>query len=807
MPLTQNPLNEAINTVQINEDQNTENVWIKSSIVKILLFVLGAILLCSVVLILLATALTHTAWFHRKRRSYHKRLDSSNRSKLEIKDYIIHYFCFVVEALAISSINDSESSSKYSKSFGQKQSENNGEPPSLPLRFQPEKLYGATTTLNKDNFRKGSCVTLPLHSQENRFRKKSMHDVFVFSDQRKDSKLLNSTNLSKTNIPIHHSHLAGSEKNSCETVKSVTALKLEPHVIPQHFSDLSSQSSSDRSRSQKTRLSTDNTEMHALNQGNMCLTIPIVTRRASATDYELLDNRSSKSKRLLDAPISITITDTQAELDSDLNLQNDGIHMLSTSGSFIEDPRYVRRNSFLSYSTVAGTTNKDDSELMDDDKTLHPVTSPSSAGKQIKIGNSASFFSALNTNETLLLNTDIDQEKVLVKRLPPLITYDWMQFPAGIMAISVKYFSHVDNNQGQIIVTLHTAKNLLSPRLWHKTVFTINCIISSNENTQTFTIHSRETEFGCPQFLNHNEISMNIPVRRCSTISGAYDNEAPKIHIKLEIFESIPKWSGDKEYYHGSCSISTEELSNGQKEFEHVGWYLVEEAYPVIRLSGDMLISICRNQNKGFVNIHIHEIRNLEFHSFGKWRIENLNNLLSNRSYEMTVHACLINAGHIIKAIKATTFNHHSRRASKHNETDLNNAIKNKLTETKTNKTKSNNFTLDDCFVQFSLPTVKKSVGRHLAVKHGITIYIKGKLPISDLLPYECLNQLKQMGITSSRIINAVGECHFGDYGFQSDSVKDFNRPPSCHSSQGLSFWNDAGSRNGTRIYQWLRIE
>ncbi|CAH8681703.1 unnamed protein product [Schistosoma rodhaini] len=802
MPHTRDPLNETINTIQIDEDQITEIVWFKSSIVKILLFILGTILLCSIVLILLATALTHTSWFIRKRRSIHKRLDLSNRSKLEIKDYILYYFCFAVEALAINSVNDSETLLKNTKFFGNRQSEKSYEPTSLPLRFQPEKLYGTTTILQKDKSRKGSCINLPFHPPENQFRKKSMLDSFVFSDQRRCSKLLDSSSLSKSNLSIHHSHLAGSEKNSSELIKPVIDSKSEPRDIPQNFPGLSNQSSFDKNSSRKASVSTDDTKCYAPNEGDICLAVPIITRRASATDYELLDNRSDKSKRPIDAPISITVTDTQAELDGNLTLKNVDMYTLSAPGLFVEDQRFTRRNSFLSYSTPVVVKGKEDREPTDDDKHFHP-----SAEIRNRIENSSSFFGGLQTDESILLNTDTDKQKIINKRLPPVITYDWMKFPAGIMAIGVKYFPHVSSNQDQILVTLYTGKNLLSPRLWHKTIFCVYCTISTKENSQTFTVHSKETEFGCPQFSNHNEISMNLPVRRCSILTGAHDIEAPKIHIKLKIFESIPKWSGDKEYYHGSCSMSTEELSKNQKGFEHIGWCLVEEAYPAIRLSGDMLISICRNQSKEFVNIRLHEIRNLQFLSYGRWRIENLNGLLSNRSYEMTVHTCLINAGHIIKSIKATTIHYPFRRNSKHNETDVNNSTENKLYESKTTETKSNNFTLADCFVHFSLPTVKKSVGRHLAVKHGITIYIKGKLPISDLIPYECLNQLKQMGITSTRVLNAIGECHFGDYGFQSDLIKDFNRPPSCHFSQGFSFWNDAGSRNGTRIYQWLRIE
>ncbi|CAH8678298.1 unnamed protein product [Schistosoma rodhaini] len=575
MPHTRDPLNETINTIQIDEDQITEIVWFKSSIVKILLFILGTILLCSIVLILLATALTHTSWFIRKRRSIHKRLDLSNRSKLEIKDYILYYFCFAVEALAINSVNDSETLLKNTKFFGNRQSEKSYEPTSLPLRFQPEKLYGTTTILQKDKSRKGSCINLPFHPPENQFRKKSMLDSFVFSDQRRCSKLLDSSSLSKSNLSIHHSHLAGSEKNSSELIKPVIDSKSEPRDIPQNFPGLSNQSSFDKNSSRKASVSTDDTKCYAPNEGDICLAVPIITRRASATDYELLDNRSDKSKRPIDAPISITVTDTQAELDGNLTLKNVDMYTLSAPGLFVEDQRFTRRNSFLSYSTPVVVKGKEDREPTDDDKHFHP-----SAEIRNRIENSSSFFGGLQTDESILLNTDTDKQKIINKRLPPVITYDWMKFPAGIMAIGVKYFPHVSSNQDQILVTLYTGKNLLSPRLWHKTIFCVYCTISTKENSQTFTVHSKETEFGCPQFSNHNEISMNLPVRRCSILTGAHDIEAPKIHIKLKIFESIPKWSGDKEYYHGSCSMSTEELSKNQKGFEHIGWCLVEEAYP-----------------------------------------------------------------------------------------------------------------------------------------------------------------------------------------------------------------------------------
>ncbi|KAK4474927.1 hypothetical protein MN116_002033 [Schistosoma mekongi] len=802
MPLTRNLLDEDINTIETDNNEEIENVWFKNSLVKVLLFVLGALLLCSVVLILLATALTHTAWFHRRKRSYHKRLDSSNRSKLCMKDYIVHYFCIIVETLAINSPDDSEASTKHTKLFTQKQNEKTHEQSSLPLRFQPEKLYGATTISAKDKTRKGSCIDFPPYSQENRCRKKSMLDNFVFSDRWRGSKLLDSSTTSKGNLSIHHSHLAGNEKRFLETGKSGMSSKLELQDIPLIISDLSNQTSFDQNSGHKTSVSIEDLKSSSPNQKDIRLTVPIITRRASATDYELLDNRAAKSKRLLEAPIFITVTDTQSEFDNNSTVKRDEINMLSTSGLLIEDPRIIRRNSFLSYYTVAETRLGDSSELPDDDKSVFSTNSLTSAEKQTEIESSASFTNIVETNKSVLLNTDIDQEKNLFKRLPPLITYEWMQFPAGIMAFGIKYFSKFRNEQSQILVTVYTVKNLLSARLWHKTIFSVHCTISAKDNFQTFIIRSKETEFGCPQFLNNNEVSMNIPLRRCSTISGISDIETPKVHIQIKIFESIPKWSGDKEYYHGSCSISTEELSHGRNELDYVGWCLVEEAYPIIRLSGDMLVSICRNQNKGFVSIRIHEIRNMKFLSYGRWRIENLNSLLVSRSYEVTIHICLIHAGHIVKSIKAAKFHHHSRRPSKSNETNLNN-----LTEEKSNESKSNNFTLNDCFVQFSLPSVKKSVGKHLAVKHGITVYIKGKLPIADLIPYECLNQLKQLGITNTRLLHAIGECHFGDYGFQSDLVKDFNRPPSTHSSQGFSLWSDAGSRNGTRIYQWLRIE
>ncbi|KAH8868165.1 hypothetical protein KSF78_0003919 [Schistosoma japonicum] len=802
MPLTRNLLNEEINTIETDNNEKIEDVWFKSLIVKILLFVLGALLLLSIVLILIATALTHTAWFHRRKRSYYKRLDSSNKSKLCMKDYIVHYFCIIVETLAINSLDDNEAHSKHTKLFTPKQNEKTQETTSLPLRFQPEKLYGATMVSTKDKIRKGSCIDLPPYPQENRCRKKSMLDNFVFADQRRGSKVLDSTTSSKSNLSIHHSHLAGNEKRFFETGKSGMSAKLEPQDIPLIISDLSNQSFVDQNSSHNTSVSVEDLKSSSPNQKDIRLTVPIITRRASATDYELLDNRAAKSKRLLEAPISITVTDTQSEFDNNSTLKRDNINMRSTSSLLIEDPRIIRRNSFLSYYTVAETKLNDDSEPADDDKSVFSVNSPTSIDKQTKIESSASFTNIMEANKSILLNTDIDQEKNLFKRLPPLIAYEWMQFPAGIMAIGIRYFSKFRSEQGQILVTIYTVKNLLSARLWHKTIFNVHCTISAKDNSQTFIVRSKETEFGCPQFLTNNEVSMNIPLRRCSTTSGTSDIETPKVYIQLKIFESIPKWSGDKEYYHGSCSLSTEELSYGRKEFEYVGWCLVEEAYPIIRLSGDMLISICRNQNKGFVNIRIHEIRNMKFHSYGRWRIENLESLLANRSYEMTIHTCLINAGHIIKSIKAAKFHQYSRRASKFNEMNLNN-----LTEEKSREIKSNSFTLNDCSVQFSLPSVKKSVGKHLAVKHGITIYVKGKLPIADLIPYECSNQLKQLGITNTRVLHAIGECHFGDYGFQSDLVKDFNRPPSIHSSQGFSLWSDAGSRNGTRVYQWLRIE
>ncbi|CAH8647419.1 unnamed protein product [Heterobilharzia americana] len=480
----------------------------------------------------------------------------------------------------------------------------------------------------------------------------------------------------------------------------------------------------------------------------------------------------------------------------------------STSGLSLEDPRVTRRNSFLSYSTVLGITSKEDLGSGGAENNISCVVQPVFSEKGNKIESSSSFSNVIHLDQSSLQNKNIDKISSFPKRLPPPITYDWMQFPAGIMAIGIKYLPQVNAKEDQILVTLHAAKNLLSPRLWHKTTFNVQCTISAKDYSETFMVHSKESEFGCLYFLNHNTVSMNIPVQRSSKAPEVNDTEIPKILITLNIFESIPKWSGDREYYHGSCSLSTEELAIGQDNFEHIGWCLVEEAYPVIRLSGDMLISICRNQNKGFVNVRIHEIRNMKFSSCGKWRIENLNNLVNNRSYEITVHACLVHAGHILKAIKATTIHHPAHRSSKSYQTDGLSLLECKIKEEGIKETKrSNSITLNDCYVQFNLPSVKKSFEKHLSVKHGVIIYMTSKLPVPDLIPYECANQLKQMGMTNIRTLHATGECHFGDYGFQNDAIKDINRPPSCQLSQSYAFWNDAGSRNGTRIYQWLSME
>ncbi|CAH8871727.1 unnamed protein product [Trichobilharzia szidati] len=804
MPPAQKSLNVHITTMETITGDGQEKTVVTSSVIKILLFVLGAILLCSVVLILLATALTHTTWFLRRRRSFHRRLDSSSsRPKFGVKDHILNYMYVVVEALAINFGNDDETSSKTTKTSIQKSFEKTCEPPSLPLRFQPEKLYGTTTSLHRDKYRKASCINLPLHSHQNQYRKKSMLDGFIFSEQRRGSRLSDTNTLSRSNLSIQHSHLAGSDKSHYETMKFPSIEKVEQQDIPVILSDLPRPSNYDHICSRQTSVSTEDSKYFCPPSDENCLSVPLMARRASATDYELLDSRSAKTRKVSYAPISITITDTQSDTDDTVNVKTDETGFLSTSVMALDDPRVIRRNSFLSYATVLGKTGTEDLVTGEDYKSIYYT-----ARQTPPMGSSASLSNVVHADESLLQNTNIDQINSLAKRLPPVITYDWMQYPAGIMAVGVKYLSEISKNESRVFVTLHTAKNLLSPRLWHKTTFSVQCIISTKDHSQMFTIHSKETEFGCPQFLNNNEVSMNIPVRKSSMAPAVNDTEIPKIHIQMKIFESIPKWSGDKEYYHGSCSMSTQELPVSQGDFEHVGWCLVEEAYPVIRLSGDMLISLCRNQNKGFVNIRIHEMRNLKFTSYGRWRIENLNALLNNRSYEITLHACLVHAGRIMKAVKATTVHYPVHRSSKTYQTDGHSLLESKIIEQKTGEKKNSNcFTLSDCSVQFNLPFVKKSFAKHLTVKHGIIIYVTSKLPISDLIPYECANQLKQMGITNMRALNAIGECHFGDYGFQSDSVKDFNRPASCHSSQGYAFWSDAGSRNGTRIYQWLGVE
>lgn len=161
---------------------------------------------------------------------------------------------------------------------------------------------------------------------------------------------------------------------------------------------------------------------------------------------------------------------------------------------------------------------------------------------------------------------------------------------------------------------------------------------------------------------------------------------------------------------------------------------------------------------------------------------------------------CLVYGGQIVKTIKATKLHHENKKLGK-----LSNFSDQTSQPNVSNLFNSSLKLNNNCFVHFTLPTLKKSFGKHINSNHGIMIFISSKLFITDFLSNECLTNLKTYGVQNFRYISATGECSIGDSGFQGEFTKEVScEQISCN--QNTFFWNESVNCNSGRVYQWLNV-
>ncbi|VDP90774.1 unnamed protein product [Echinostoma caproni] len=145
-----------------------------------LFFVLGIIILLLLLLITVATAVTKSSWWTRRRRTCQRRMDHLGVNKTPLlEDRIFYYADICLEAIAFH-WDESEQLVIKPPVKPKTNDQLTVDGTQLPLRFQPEKLYGATSTIHRDNMRKRSFSTLSVQPSPDGHRRASMIESLSF---------------------------------------------------------------------------------------------------------------------------------------------------------------------------------------------------------------------------------------------------------------------------------------------------------------------------------------------------------------------------------------------------------------------------------------------------------------------------------------------------------------------------------------------------------------------------------------------------------------------------------------------------
>ncbi|CAL8100864.1 unnamed protein product [Calicophoron daubneyi] len=757
-----------------------------AALTQLLFVVFGSLTLLLIFTILLATAVTRSGWWSRRKRTCSRLYDNPGRSqKVSIGNKVFHYTYSVVEALSWKSGDDVSTESAITKSsvrpkMGEGLRELPLEMPDLPLRFHPEKLYGATSTVHRDNLRKASFATLSVAGAPKQLRRASMIDSLMTLGS---SLTKTSTSKDGERTPTDTVALGAAR----EDITASTSKGQTPYFQTLPQIDITCEQESDENLDAAAHSSVEDVHSAKVPTKYSSLSINFPTRRASATNIRLTCAASSR-----DGEESSGIEDSKPFLDV-------GTPSLNV----------MRKRKSLPLGKKRGSL----TESLPVSEDLYPQTSGGQHDRDSKTSelSDSSQISGFSGETSGLGSKQSDIQPLEIRgargalhyRLPvtPMATAN--ECPAGMVALTITESRGDIEGPPKLSVEFILGKGIKSLRPWQKSSYSVRIALINPEGTRQYNLAFRDMEFGHLYSTEKSEVLFTLRSKQDSKLSVG-DILPKTAQLRIEVVELLPKWSGDKECFQGWVNIPVADL---QPSFPATGWYFLNTVYPVIRIKGDLLVSLCQRQLEGVISVGVHEVRNIQFCALGPWNIGDLDEWLDTIQVGIDIHASLTYETRLVKSKKSIQLQrpvckpycNKSEEGSKPQQSGSGS----------TRRTKHSGYRQlmsSEHFMQFSIPAFKHSFGKQAIPGYGIVLCVTSKLPVMDRMPAECVNQVRSAGMSESKYFQALGHCFIGDQRTQAEFWQWTSWGTKCDNNCS-SLWNEANSQGSSRVYQWVTLD
>ncbi|GAA35084.2 hypothetical protein CSKR_101650 [Clonorchis sinensis] len=744
----------------------TENNMSTKTVVETLLVVFGSVLLVLFALFGLSTVVTRSTWWYRRRRTYLRRLDHAGRyENIPLEDKLFHYTSYILESMSFTSGEsdaDTKKMSHRTKLGAKSVTRDECQQPALPLRFQPEKLYGTVSTMHRDNLRKKSWSSLTVQPSISSSRRASMIDSLLHITASPNVK-----NVSKA--------AAGTQSWSTQACpRKASEKRWNMNELPQ----IDITCVCDESEVEATADSYENLATSSGLNVRENLTVTLPARRASSTNFELLNTRPERKLSMNEDSLKKRNTNAHSDVEanpSDLQPRAKKLsfgYVLSKKRPSLRD--VIQRGSFLWPDQAHSRTPKIE---------MDEATKSSTAEMQVKQEKATGSVEPITS-----LTEEQDQPK-----LPSTpLTLENGDF-AGVIALGLAVDDSTGPTPSKLRIQLLAVKGLKPQRPWQKSTYNLRCICHNSDTTQHASVQFKEADLKILRARKNFEISFDW-----TSQPDSYGE------LQIQLFENYSKWSGEKDHYLGSVNIPLRDISMNKPS-----WYLVVPAYPIIRIKADVLVSLCQRPLEGLLSIGVHEIRNIDFEAYGPWDLENFKQELKHRQIEVAVHACLFHEGHLSKSRKSIFLQRPGYRPVRSRRASVSMALASKVSadsEPTTSDVPFNRLVGGEHFLQFSLPATKKSFGKLPLSDYGVALFFFSKLLVADRLPLECMRQLRSVGASEVKYLNAIGECFIGDQAAQLEHRKQHGLVPKFDIPSS-SLWSEVSIHGSSRVYQWLSVE
>ncbi|CAH8510592.1 unnamed protein product [Dicrocoelium dendriticum] len=475
------------------------------TVAGLLLLIFGGSILFFAIVVTAATTLTRLNWWIKRRRNYQRSMDVFGKvENTPLKDRLFYYTDLTMEALSLKlAKNEQTAPNQVNKvriranSFCRVGIEN----ADLPLRFQPEKLYGATSTVHRQNIQRKSTAFLDVQPAKSVNRRASMVDHLLF--------LVRSS---------------GKPTETAQKFKHSPRESLsQPHWITAGLPQIDVTCVQDE-------LTVGDSCVNLPTSGAVCMSpvISLPARRASSTNFELSTCRTDDKSYITGfnsceeteiAPLSAGSTESTKE--SITKTPKSPTYLLSKRSSLSETAD-LRPSMFpLKHSTLR----------------------PKPRTNEVP--------SDYDSSKVTLLTSQIHEEATEKAHIPST-----MAISGGAALMVINREKSDSPFSSKLIIQPKIIKGMQLQKPWQKTTCTLEFFFHGKANTQQNSLTCRECEFGVVHFSEDAPVGYYL----CDTPWP----EGNTAELCVHVYEYQHKWSGGKAHYYGSVKVNLTEIFLGK---------------------------------------------------------------------------------------------------------------------------------------------------------------------------------------------------------------------------------------------------